>query len=268
MNDNDFFSFDDFQAERKRRIAKYITRYGIAAIFVVNAVLTGVYGAFSVLSTLPINEQPTFALRAVVGGSALLVALVLILLLDGSRFIWNQAAIAPATSGHQQALARAAEVAMIATSTIASVAALRVLLDWFGMATLSAGEIDNAGTILVWVISGSLLLDFIVGWLYVYISPESKAIRSESARESLALDTLAQQSDYQLEATRKAIPAALAADHPGMVAEAVGRIRKDVLGALRIGDNAPRQLPSMAASQPNEARGLRDAGEGGSGANP
>ena len=52
----------------------------------------------------------------------------------------------------------------------------------------------------------------------------------------------------------------------GMMAQLVDRLTQDAnrngIPDIMERDNAPRQLPRMAASQPNEARGLRDAGEG------
>lgn len=260
MNDNDFFSYEDFKTEKRRNIAKYVTTGGITLFFVINALLTGVYGAFSVWSTYPIGQQTSFGTRALVVVAGFVVAAMLVTLLDGSRLIWAQAAIAPATSGAQQGLARAMEIGMIASSTAASIAAMRVLLDLVGMVTLTDVELENAGMMLVWIATGALFFDFVVGWLYGFTSPAQKATRAESKREAFGLDTISEQAEYQLEAAKKALPAALQEDHPRLISQLRDLVRRGVNESLEV--NAPRQIRAVASDQPS----IFGTGGGGDGA--
>ena len=261
MSNNLEDDYEDFDTVKESERAEKWAKYGIASFFVINALLTAIYGFAAVVTTFPPTQQPSFQMEAAVYVLATVFAGIIVILLDGSRFILNRAAIARSTSGTQQILARTGEGVMIFLSTMASVGALRVLFSIIGISTLTVVERENSGILLTWVLSAALVLDFVLGYFYLFLSPKAKAARSAARLKAVTMDEQSKNAEYIISQTAKKLPAELKKYQPQFIADSINRSLAQISKAHGQHNNAPRQAVAQEeplhvnGTQPRQGRG-------------
>lgn len=188
--------FNQLKKEQSMEQAKWVMLLGITFFWLVNGLLTAVYGVVVPIRGFGWDALPQ-AQRIAVFFLSILTAAIVVLLTDGARYLWQKGRMAANSSKTQQYICLFMELASFGLSVWASIVTLRLVGYWLGMTSNVDQMADH--NIMLTVFSIALVSHLVAAWFYTQFDPESKMIRAMSNGHARMMDTITDTLDLSFQ---------------------------------------------------------------------